>query len=81
MTKSRADYRRKLNTDDQADRVAAVERNRSRYGNLAEAVTDTKHRNAPYRQRTRLYGDYLWHQDRDMFEVNYAEWCAAGCPL
>lgn len=80
MPKSRADYRRKLNADDQAARAAAVERNRPRYGDLAEAATDTRHREGRFRQLKRLYGDYLWHQDRDMFEYNYAEWCAAGCP-
>lgn len=27
-----------------------------------------------FEQRSRPYGDYLWNQDRDMFEMNYAEW-------
>ena len=26
-----------------------------------------------YKPRTRLYGDYLFHQDRDMFEASYQE--------
>lgn len=26
----------------------------------------------------RDYGDYLWHQDRDMFEVSYQEHLKAG---
>ena len=32
------------------------------------------HRNGVYRQRTRPYGDYLWHQDREKFEADYADW-------
>lgn len=26
-----------------------------------------------YRQVKRAYGDYLWHQDREMFEADYRE--------
>jgi len=33
-----------------------------------------KHQNGIYKQRTREYGDYLYHQDRDKFEANYQEW-------
>jgi NADH:ubiquinone oxidoreductase subunit len=32
------------------------------------------HRNGAYRQRTRPYGDYLYAQDRDKFNVEYEEW-------
>lgn len=35
------------------------------------------HRNGVYRQRSRKYGDYLWFQDRNKFEVDYAEWLVA----
>ncbi len=31
-----------------------------------------------YHQRTRLYGDYLYNQDRVMFDVNYNEWLKEG---
>ena len=34
------------------------------------------HRNGVYRQRSRPYGDYLWHQDREKFEADYREWLA-----
>jgi hypothetical protein len=34
------------------------------------------HRNGVYQQRTRPYGDYLYFQDRDKFDVDYAEWIA-----
>ncbi len=27
-----------------------------------------------YKARSRKYGDYLWHQDRDMFEASYQEY-------
>lgn len=30
--------------------------------------------NNRYKPRSRLYGDYLWHQDRDMFEASYQEY-------
>lgn len=26
-----------------------------------------------YKARTRKYGDYLWYQDRDLFEISYQE--------
>jgi hypothetical protein len=39
---------------------------------------DSNHRHLCYRQRTRLYGDYLYHQDREKFEVECAEWVAKG---
>ena len=32
-----------------------------------------KHKNGRYEQRTRPYGDYLWHQDRERFEVDFQE--------
>jgi hypothetical protein len=27
-----------------------------------------------YKARKRAYGDYLWHQDREMFEMDYQEY-------
>ena len=38
--------------------------------------TDGKGFNARYKARTRKYGDYLWFQDREMFEVSYHEYIA-----
>ena len=32
------------------------------------------HKQNRYHQRTRLYGDYLYYQDRVKFEVDYQEW-------
>jgi hypothetical protein len=34
---------------------------------------NTKGEGGRYRQTKRAYGDYLWHQDRAMFEVDYQE--------
>ncbi len=34
------------------------------------------HRNGMYQQRTRPYGEYLYAQDRDKFNVDYEEWKA-----
>lgn len=33
-----------------------------------------KHANGRYRQRSRPYGDYLYHEDRLKFEADYIEW-------
>jgi hypothetical protein len=35
---------------------------------------DSRHRHLCYRQRTRLYGDYLYAQDRERFMVELAQW-------
>lgn len=34
----------------------------------------TNHRHGKFAQRTRPYGDYLYAQDREKFNVDYAEW-------
>jgi hypothetical protein len=34
------------------------------------------HRHGVYHQRKRAYGDYLYFQDRDKFDVDFAEWVA-----
>jgi hypothetical protein len=39
-----------------------------------EHATSPKHRHARFQQRTRPYGDYLYAQDREMFNVEYADW-------
>jgi hypothetical protein len=36
-------------------------------------IGDSKHRHLNFRQRTRLYGDYLYFQDRDKFNVELAQ--------
>ena len=41
-------------------------------------VGDSKHMHLCYRQRTRKYGDYLYHQDLDRFMVELKEWLAKG---
>ena len=33
-----------------------------------------KHKNFRFGQRVRPYGDYLYAQDRDMFNENYGRW-------
>lgn len=35
---------------------------------------DNKHKHNRYQQRTRKYGDYLYHQDRERFIVELLEW-------
>lgn len=40
------------------------------------ADPETNHRNGRYKQKTRAYGDYLWNQDRAMFENDYQEYLA-----
>ena len=40
---------------------------------LNELDTKVRYRNNRYQQRSRKYGDYLYHQDREKFEVDYAE--------
>lgn len=35
----------------------------------------------PLGQRTRQYGDYLYQQDREMFDFYYKEWVANGGKL
>lgn len=38
------------------------------------------YRNGRYHQSKRLYGDYLYHQDREKFMVDLRDWVAAGEP-
>lgn len=33
-----------------------------------------KHRHLAYQQRTRRYGDYLYHQDHDRFMAELRQW-------
>lgn len=35
------------------------------------------HQHGRFRQKTRGYGDYLYHQDREKFDVELAEWLTA----
>lgn len=41
---------------------------------------ETKWKSHRFHNRTRLYGDYLYSQDPDMFNSNYLRWVRAGCP-
>lgn len=44
---------------------------------LNETCADgTLHKNGRYEQKTRPYGDYLYYQDREKFEVDFKEWSA-----
>jgi hypothetical protein len=58
---SRAAFRRFLNEQDLAERAA-------------KPTQDTRHVHGRYHQQKRLYGDYLYHQDREKFDVDYQEW-------
>lgn len=37
-----------------------------------------KHKHGHYHQLKRLYGDYLYNQDREKFMVELREWLAGG---
>lgn len=39
-----------------------------------EHGTTPNHRHNRYQQRTRPYGDYLYAQDREKFNADYADW-------
>lgn len=41
-------------------------------------IGESKHRHFKCQQRTRLYGDYLYFQDRDKFDYEMQEWIAKG---
>lgn len=42
--------------------------------NEADKKNPVNWKHNQYHQRTRLYGDYLYNQDRDMFDENYGRW-------
>lgn len=42
----------------------------------AQDTGATKHREGPYQQQTRKYGDYLYAQDRERFDVEMRDWLA-----
>jgi len=52
------------------------------YLNAMDAGSENpiSYKNYAYGQRTRLYGDYLYNQDREKFAVEYEEWISAGFP-
>jgi hypothetical protein len=37
-------------------------------------IGSSLHRHNQYQQRKRAYGDYLYFQDRDKFNVEFEEW-------
>lgn len=41
---------------------------------LNRTCAETLHRCGPYAQRSRGYGDYLYAQDREKFNVDYSAW-------
>jgi hypothetical protein len=69
-----------LNDQDLAHRVVEVEAFRRDYPGIAPPADLGKHRHNRYQQRTRPYGDYLWHQDREKFEADYQDWLAEQPP-
>lgn len=44
------------------------------YGGRVDQGADYQHKNNEFVQRKRAYGDYLYNQDRSMFETIYREW-------
>lgn len=38
------------------------------------------HKHGRYHQKTRKYGDYMYHQDREKFDVDMQEWLESGAP-
>ena len=41
---------------------------------IRQSIGLTKYHHNQYHQVSRLYGDYLYYQDRDMFNENYGRW-------
>jgi hypothetical protein len=41
---------------------------------VAPEYINTQYKNGVRGQRTRLYGDYLYSQDREMFNAEYQNW-------
>jgi hypothetical protein len=41
---------------------------------LNDTSTEHHHKERRFMQRTRPYGDYLYHQDREKFEMEFKEW-------
>ncbi len=68
---SKAFFRWCLNELDKAERQREPEKDNRHVGP----------KGTRYRQVRRLYGDYLYHQDREKFEVDYAEWIAGRLAL
>jgi hypothetical protein len=67
MKTTKKAFREHLNQQDLAGRKAIAE---------AGSIVDPLHRNGRYQQRTRLYGDYLYSQDRAMFDHEFEQWKA-----
>jgi hypothetical protein len=43
-----------------------------------QSISAPKHRHNRFHQASRQYGDYLYHQDREKFMVEMAEWLETG---
>ena len=44
---------------------------------LNQQCAGGEYRNGLYHNRIRAYGDYLYAQDRDKFNMEFSEWCKA----
>jgi hypothetical protein len=63
-------------TDEKKDAEAIT---RAEYRRLLNAQDKDKgYRNGRFQQRIRPYGDYLYYQDREKFEVNYQEYLSGN---
>lgn len=67
---TKADYRRFLN-----ERYPVPTE-----GQYTVNQAGTARNNTPRGPKTRPYGDYLYAQDRDMFNYEFNAWIAADCP-
>ncbi len=67
--KTKKAFREYLNEQELAHRASAPEH------------VNTQYKNGVRGQRVRLYGDYLYSQDREMFNVEFANWTPSPTPV
>jgi len=70
-----AAFRRLLNAQDDANKKHNADKPE---GDITKLQTN--HRHGRYRQVKRLYGDYLYFQDRDKFMADLRGWLQDGEP-
>ena len=68
------EFRELLNREN----ALVMDRENARQANDPARIA-SKHRNGRYRQVKRLYGDYLYRQDRDKFMADIREWLREAC--
>ena len=70
-----AAFRKLLNAQDAANKERHADKEE---GDITKLQTN--HRHGRYRQVKRLYGDYLYFQDRDKFMADLRGWLQDGEP-